>query len=351
MTETVLSSLNDRLHAMMGADDRVYLIGEDLLDPYGGAFKVAKGLSTAFPDRVWTTPISEAGFVGVAAGMAMRGLRPIVEIMFGDFLMLTADQILNHITKYRWMYDDQIDVPLVIRAPMGGRRGYGPTHSQSIEKHFLGMPGLIVVAPSPFHRPGELLEEATRHDERPVLFVENKLMYARRLQLAEDGRVGDLFARQTDASYPTTSLSYTDFDDADVTVVAYGGMAELAQQATEAALMQDEIYGELIVPSSLQPLDLDPIVDSLSRTGRLVVCEEGTATAGWGSHVISQVTTRHFDALKASPRHVAAREFPIANAPTLEKAILPQVDDIRDAIQSVASESASSGLRLDLLRA
>jgi acetoin:2,6-dichlorophenolindophenol oxidoreductase subunit beta len=115
----------------MASDERVVLIGEDLLDPYGGAFKVTRGLSSAFPDRVLSTPISEAGMVGVATGMAMRGLRPVVEIMFGDFVTLVADQIINHATKFSWMYNDQVKVPLVIRTPMGGRRGYGPTHSQS----------------------------------------------------------------------------------------------------------------------------------------------------------------------------------------------------------------------------
>ena len=149
MTATVLQSLNSALHGMMASDPRVIIMGEDVLDPYGGAFKVTRGLSQSWPERVLTTPISEAGFTGVAAGMAMRGLRPIVEIMFGDFLLLAGDQILNHITKFRWMYNEQVSVPITIRTPMGGGRGYGPTHSQSTEKHFLGMPGLHVVAPSP----------------------------------------------------------------------------------------------------------------------------------------------------------------------------------------------------------
>ena len=128
------------------------ILGEDVLDPYGGAFKVTRGLSTAFPERVQTTPISEAGIVGVAAGMALRGLRPVVEIMFGDFITLAADQLVNHAAKFRWMYNDQVRVPLVIRTPMGGRRGYGPTHSQTLEKLFLGVPGLKVLAPTAHRR-------------------------------------------------------------------------------------------------------------------------------------------------------------------------------------------------------
>ncbi len=124
-----------------------------------------------------TTPISEAGIVGVASGMALRGLRPVVEIMFGDFLTLAADQVINHAAKFRWMYNEQARVPLVIRTPMGGRRGYGPTHSQTLEKHFLGTPGLRVLAPCALGEPGKLLLQAILEDDDPVLFVENKLLY------------------------------------------------------------------------------------------------------------------------------------------------------------------------------
>src|SRR5512136_2612410 len=149
---TVLESLNTGLHQAFSMDPGVYLLGEDILDPYGGAFKVARGLSSSYPERVLTTPISEAGFVGIAAGMALRGLRPVVEIMFGDFISLIADQLINHIAKFHWMYNEQVHVPLVIRTPMGGRRGYGPTHSQTLEKLYLGVPGLKVVAPAAFSR-------------------------------------------------------------------------------------------------------------------------------------------------------------------------------------------------------
>src|SRR4030043_400254 len=134
---SVLESLNSALHRAFADNINVYLLGEDVLDPYGGAFKVTRGLSTSHPQRVITTPISEAGFIGVATGMALRGLRPVVEIMFGDFTTLIADQLINHLTKFRWMYNDQVRVPLLIRTPMGGRRGYGHTHSQTLEKLFL----------------------------------------------------------------------------------------------------------------------------------------------------------------------------------------------------------------------
>lgn len=333
---SVLSSLNGALHRTM-ADERVVLLGEDLLDPYGGAFKVSKGLSTAFPERVFTTPISEAGFTGVAAGMAMRGLLPVVEIMFGDFLLLAGDQIVNHIAKYPWMYNGQVDVPIVIRTPMGGRRGYGPTHSQSLEKHFLGVPGLVVLAPHPHHDPGALLEHAILHERRPVLFIENKLLYGRAVETPIAGRVGEMYARTSEGPYPTTTLSFDDsFSHADLTVVAQGGMSSLALRVAEELLLEEEIYAEVVLPTLLSPLDLEPIARSLRRSGRLLVTEEATPAAGWSSEVIARVCKAEFGALRAAPAAVSSRDCPIANTRTLEEAILPQEGDIlRAALELV----------------
>ena len=175
---TVLEALNRALFRCLAEDERVYFLGEDILSPYGGAFKVYRGLSEQYPERVISTPVSEAGIIGLAGGMALRGLRPVVEIMFGDFLTLAADQLINHSAKFRWMYNNQVRVPLVVRTPMGGRRGYGPTHSQTLEKLFLGIPGLRVLAPCTLGDPGDLLLRAILEDDDPVLFVENKLIYS-----------------------------------------------------------------------------------------------------------------------------------------------------------------------------
>jgi len=152
---TYLQSLQQALDTAMTDDPTVYILGEDILDPYGGAFKVTKGLSTKFSDRVITTPISEAGFIGVANGMALRGLKPVAEIMFGDFITLTADQMINYAAKFAAMYHKTMPGAVVLRVPMGAGRGYGPTHSQSLEKIFMGVPGMKIIAPSHFHNPGE----------------------------------------------------------------------------------------------------------------------------------------------------------------------------------------------------
>ena len=174
--ETYLENLRRGLADVFAEHANAVLLGEDVVDPYGGAFKVTKGLSTRYPDRVFSTPISEASIVGCGIGLALRGYRPFVEIMFGDFITLAMDQLVNHASKFGLMYGGAVNVPLVVRVPMGGGRGYGPTHSQSLEKILLGIPNLVVVAPSLFHLPGEELKRAFL-DERPVVFVENKILY------------------------------------------------------------------------------------------------------------------------------------------------------------------------------
>ena len=250
---SVLEAINGALHDALAQDATVLVLGEDLLDPYGGAFKATRGLSTAFPDRVVTTPISEAGIVGVATGMALRGLRPVVEIMFGDFSTLIVDQLVNHASKMQSMYGSEVSVPLVVRTPMGGRRGYGPTHSQSIEKLFLGVAGLRVVAPNAYVDVRQLLRSVILDSNDPVLFVENKLLYVVPLHAEGDD---DLERVVDGGATPTTSLRVRDGAAPSITVVAYGHMAELAAEAIVRLAYEFEVFTELIVPTQLSPLDV-----------------------------------------------------------------------------------------------
>ena len=330
----VVQHLNAALHDLMAQHDEVLLIGEDLLDPYGGAFKVSRGLSTRFTERVLSTPISEAGFIGLGTGLSLRGMRPIVEIMFGDFLALGADQILNHLTKFHWMYNGQVETPVVIRTPVGGRRGYGPTHSQSIEKMFLGMPGLVVVAVSLRHDPGVLLHHAVLQDVRPVLFLEQKTLYAKRLCTQPPaGLVFELPASERAALYPTGVWRPAGVP-ADVTVVTYGAMTEIVEAALVVAFDEDEVLAEYVVPSQLAPLRLDPILDSVRRTGRLLVVEEGTAPWGFGAEVVAGVT----EALGPRPprcARVAAHHLPIPNARPAEDEVLPDVGRVVRALRGL----------------
>jgi len=325
---TVLESLNTSLHKAMHTDERVYLLGEDILDPYGGAFKVTRGLSTAFPERVLTTPISEAAIVGVASGMALRGLRPVAEIMFGDFVTLIADQIVNHAAKFRWIYNDQVRVPLVVRTPMGGRRGYGPTHSQSLEKMFLGVPGLRVVAPNTLGDPGQLLEAAIADDD-PVLFVEHKLLYIRPLLEADKGDLVDYEIQPFGAPFTSYVLRFTNHAvKSHLTLACYGYNFELARQAALELLMEREIFCEIVLFSQLSPFALDPLLDSLARTHRLLTVEEGGLTLGWGAEILARLAERSNDFSRCHFHRVAALDLPIANSKPLEDAILPSVETI-----------------------
>jgi pyruvate/2-oxoglutarate/acetoin dehydrogenase E1 component len=338
---TVLESLNLALHHAFSERADVYLLGEDVLDPYGGAFKVTRGISTSFPDRVLTTPISEAGFVGLAAGMALRGLHPVVEIMFGDFITLAADQIVNHIAKFRWMYNDQVRVPLIIRTPMGGRRGYGPTHSQTLEKMFLGVPGLQVIAPAALcledgsSSPGDLLYRSIIDNEDPLIFIENKLQYL--LPVQRPSELDD-FTLSTNPgefgrNYPIYHLAIKRAPPATLTITAYGYMAELVKQAAVRLAFEHEIFAELVFPTQLAPVDIRPILESASRTGALLVAEEGNLTLGWGAEVLARAAET-LAAQSTRYKRLAAMDVPIPSSKAIESQVFPGVEQvIQSAIQ------------------
>ncbi len=340
---SVLESLNTALHKAFTDCKNVYLLGEDVLDPYGGAFKVTRGLSTEFPGRVLTTPISEAGFVGIAAGMALRGLHPIVEIMFGDFITLIADQLINHISKFRWMYNEQVRLPIVIRSPMGGRRGYGPTHSQTLEKMYLGVPGLKVVAPAALSStdgkgsPGDMLYQAIVNNDDPILFIENKLQYLLPVQNQADLTDFSLSISQgsSTSDFPVYSLSIKGAPQGALTIAAYGYMSELARMAVLKLAYEHEIFVDLYIPAQLSSFDIDPITSATRQTGALLVIEEGTLSLGWGAEVIARVAEA-MGSRAARYKRLAARESPVPCSGPLETQALPGVEQIiTTAIQMV----------------
>ena len=332
---TVLDSLNLGLHQAMQDEPKVILLGEDLLDPYGGAFKVTRGLSKRYPDRVLTTPISEAGITGIAGGMALRGLRPVVEIMFGDFSTLIADQVVNHLTKFSAIYADQVSVPVVIRTPMGGRRGYGPTHSQTLEKFFLGVPGLTVLAPfhlmgnSPEGTPGNLLYRAITRQESPTLFIENKLQYLLRLLRPADLGEFDLqeLTPEDQPAFPVYKLALHAAPAPQLTLAAYGYMAHLAMEAMLRLAFEHEIFCELLVPTCLSPFLLTPVFESVRQTNRLLTIEEGTLPLGWGAEVLAETAENLSSALQHSGR-LAAQGVVVPASTDLETACLPDTEAI-----------------------
>ena len=329
-------AMGDALRAALETDPRVVLLGEDLADPYGGAFKVTRGLSTDFPERVRSTPISEGAIAGVSAGLALAGYRPIAEIMFGDFLTLCFDQIVNHIAKYEAMYNGQVTCPVIIRTPSGGGRGYGPTHSQSLEKHFLGVPHLKVVAASLVHDPSVVLRALLDQDS-PVLYIEHKLLYPLHLTLPSGGMLEDDLAEEqlSDDGLPTVLTRPVAREDCDFTVLAYGYQAELARRVLARLAVEEEIFGELVVPSQLAPLHWQPLDESVGSTGKLVVVEEGNQGWSWGTEVAARISSRFFGELRRPVLTTTSDADVIPSSKTLEAEVLMNVDRIEQAIREV----------------
>jgi len=323
-------SIRNALVEALAKDPDTVLLGEDVADPYGGAFKVTKGLSTDFPGRVVNTPISEASLTGLATGAALRGLHPILEIMFADFLTLCADQIVNHASKFCSMYGIGT-LPMVIRAPTGGYRGYGPTHSQSMERMFFGFPDIEVIAPSGFHDSGCLLEKALESREF-TLFMEHKLLYEQEVLSGEKKMryEGFQLSRQQGSSVDeTVVLTPCDADETPmVTVVTYGGISTMVFSAVKEIFLDEEITCEVVIPAFIKPLQLDAIVASANRSGKVLIVEEGHYSWGWGAEVAAQIMQHCFANLRLPVSRLAARDQLIPCSKALEDTVLPQQKDV-----------------------
>lgn len=331
----VFESLNKALHDLMNTRSDVLVIGEDLLDPYGGAFKITKGLSTRFPDRIVTAPISEAGFTGLGIGLALRGFRPVIEIMFGDFITLIADQLINQASKITMMYDDRVSLPLVIRTPMGGRRGYGPTHSQTLEKLFFGIPGLHVAAASNIVDPGLLLADIVKTAETPTLFIENKVLYASPV-LDEKLLQQQYGLQKSEGAECTATIALFHDLEPDITFITYGGMVPLVLDAVNILHRREDLSCEVMVVHQLAPLDMEPLILSVQKTRRTVVVEEGVREWGWGAEVVGGLSQVEHE---APIQRVGAKARPIPASRQLEDDTLPQVKDIVEAaLQTVDQE-------------
>jgi pyruvate/2-oxoglutarate/acetoin dehydrogenase E1 component/pyruvate/2-oxoglutarate dehydrogenase complex dihydrolipoamide acyltransferase (E2) component len=328
----VSEQLNRALRDLMSQDGQLYLIGEDLLDPYGGAFKITKGLSTEFPDRVLATPLSEGGIVGVGAGLAMAGNRVIVEIMFGDFLALGFDHLLNFAAKSVSMYGRPVPVPLLVRCPVGANRCYGPTHSQSLQKHFIGIPDLALYELSPFHSAEAIVREALGR-EAPAILFEDKVLYSRRCFAGN--HVDDLFRYRMLGgglgwahAGPGGGLA----DEPDAVIIAPGGVTH---RAMDAARQLRERHGHsvhVVTPARLYPLDIDPVLPLLASAGLVCVAEESTAGGTWGSEVARLVYEGIWSSLRAPVLLLNSADSVIPAASHLERQVILGTDEIADAV-------------------
>lgn len=328
-----VESINQALNVLLSSDTKVVLYGEDILDPYGGAFKVTKGLSTKFPDRVISTPISEAAMIGIAGGMSIGGLKPIIEIMFGDFLSLGADQLLNHLVKYQWMYDDKVNVAVTIRAAMGGRRGYGPTHSQSLEPFLANIPQLNIYSPSIYHNPGELLKQVVSSNEGINIFSENKLNYPKKL-INEDNMREGLSLRRSSNNGKTVYISNMDFEDPELLIISHGGNASIIEELMVDLLMEYELSVQANFPALIKPIDYDEILLGLNKCNSIITFEESPKTFGWGSEIMAYLAECDLIGDRKIMR-IGAEELPIPSSSKLEDEILPGKEDINRFLKSV----------------
>lgn len=280
-------AINHAIKALYDNNPKVILLGEDIQSPYGGAFKVTENVGESDQGaRVYNMPISEAAIIGVSAGLALSGYRPIVEIMFGDFLSLAFDQMLNHACKFQYIYNNQVTIPMIVRTPMGGYRGYGPTHSQSIEKYLLGIPYLTIVALNQYIDPRQLYPWLINNSTQPTLVIENKNLYTTFLNTEPPFGYK---VQQSNESPPSIRLCPINQSSVDITIFCYGGMLNLVEQALQLAFEEAEILCEVICPTMLHPLNIDPLTQSVDKTRKLLTVEEGPTFSALGSEVVSQL--------------------------------------------------------------
>ena len=313
---TYMEALREALAQAMEADERVFLIGEDVV-VYGGAFGVSHGLIERFgPERVRDTPISEAAIAGACLGAALAGMRPVGEIQFMDFVTLSMEQLVLQAAKVRFMFGGKATVPFVLRMPGGAGTGAAAQHSESLENWFVHVPGLKVVMPSnPYDAKGLLLSAI--EDDNPVIFVEHKLLYKVKGPVPEEMYRVPL------------GRSAVVREGNDLTVVATGLMVQRALDAAETLSREDGIELAIVDPRTLNPLDDEPIIASVARTGRLLVVHEAVGTGGYGGEIVARVAASEaFDYLDAPIRRLAGRDVPIPYNRELERAAIPQVEEI-----------------------
>ena len=333
-TMTIAEALRQAIREEMERDPRVFCIGEDIgvEGGFGGAFTVTLGLSAEFGhDRILDTPISEIGIAGVAVGAAMAGMRPIADVQYGDFLFCMMDQLVNQAAKMTYMSGGRVKVPMVMRAPVGSTRR-GSQHAQSLEAFFTHVPGLKVVAPSTAYDAKGLLKSAVR-DDNPVLVFEHKLLYGSKGPRSEVGALSPIGEVPEEEYLVPIGKGIVRREGSDVTIV---GKLLTVYRALGAAeqLAKEGISAEVIDPRTLVPLDKELILESVRKTGRLVIVEEDNLTGGWAGDIAAIVAEEAFFYLDAPIKRVSAPDTPAPFAPVMEASYVPSEERILQAVKS-----------------
>ncbi|HLR43134.1 MAG TPA: alpha-ketoacid dehydrogenase subunit beta [Pseudogracilibacillus sp.] len=319
---TYAEALKEAMSQRMREDESVFMLGEDI-GIYGGAFGVTNGMTDEFgPERIRITPISEAAISGCAVGAAMMGMRPILEIQFSDFVMIAMDNIVNQAAKMRYMFGGKAQVPTVVRLPSGSGAGFAAQHSQSLEAWMAHVPGLLVVQPSNAYDAKGLMKTAIENNN-PVIFYEHKLLYNEKAEVPEE-----------EYNIPL-GVADVKKEGTDLTVVATGIMVNRTLEAAEQ-LEKEGISVEVIDPRTIVPLDTETIIESVKKTNRALVVYEAVERGGYGAEIASMIgESEAFDYLDAPVSRLGGVATPIPYNPTLEKAAVPQVEDIVAKIKSI----------------
>ena len=319
---TYREAIGEAYREEMKRDKNVVTFGEDLAE-YGGAFAVTQGLLEEFGhDRVRTTPISEAAIVGTAIGSAMVGLRPIAEIMFDDFIFCAGDQVVNQLAKLRYMSAGQLKIPVVIRMAMGAGLSQAAQHAQCVMGMFMNVPGLKIVCPSTPYDIKGIFKSAIR-DDSPVMIFEHLTLYDIK---------GDVPEEEYLVPIGKSDIKKTGND---LTIVAVSEMVQKALAVTEKIEKEKNISIEIVDPISLAPLDMDPIIGSVKKTGKVIIAYNGPKTNGAGAEISARINEQALEYLDSPIYRVAEKDCPIPFAPILEKAVTPQEEDIIEAIENI----------------
>jgi pyruvate dehydrogenase E1 component subunit beta len=325
-TITYRDALREAIREEMLRDERVYILGEDIAG-YGGTYSVTKGLHEEFGDqRVKDTPLAEEVIIGAALGSALTGLRPIAELMTMNFSLLASDQIVNSAAKFRYMFGGQSQIPMVVRMPAGGGAQRGAQHSQTLESWFAHVPGLKVVMPATPYDAKGMLKSAVR-DADTVLFIEHELLYSVKGEVPDEGE---------EYTVPL-NRGIVRREGRDVTIVTFSRMVHISLQAAEE-LAKEGIEAEVVDIRSIRPVDLDLVLDSLRKTNRVVVAEEGWKYYGTGQGLAALIYEHGFDWLDAPISHVTGKDVPMPYAKNLERAALPTRNDVIAAVKAIVPQ-------------
>ena len=318
---TYSKAINEAMHQMMESDPSVFVLGEDVAK-MGGDFGLTQGIYHKWPDRIFDTALSESAIVGLANGAALCGLRPVAEIMFADFLGVCFDQLVNNAAKLNFMFQGKAKCPITVRSPQGAGIRCAYHHSACVESWFLNTPGLVVVCPTTPYEAKGMLVAAIRNDN-PVIFLEHKMLYNTRGEVPEELYEVPLYKANVER------------EGKDVTILALQMTLGIAHKAA-AKLEKDGISAEVINLRTIAPYDKETVMESVAKTGRLVIAQEGPKTGGWAAELSAMIADDMFEYLRAPIKRVTSMDVPIAFAPVMEDYVLPSAQKIEAACRELA---------------